>query len=273
MSDALQQLADLPDTLAEFAEPVDPPKVETTDAPALKEPEAAPADPLVEKARASGWRPKEEFDGDPDQWVDAGEFVRRKPLFDQLHQLKKELKSKAEQIEQVSAYAAKAAERARAQALAEVEAAKKQAFEAGDYQAFAEAQQQEQQIHRQAQQPQPQEVKPPPELVAFSERNARWFEKDQDMTDFAVAKAEQYVRGQGLSLPDALQKVEADVKRAFAHKFVNPNKDKPAAVVAENGDKRSAGKLTYNDLSKDERAVWNSLKNHMTFDEFIKDLR
>ena len=44
-------------------------------------------------ARAAGWRPKEEFDGDPNQWVDAGEFNRRAPLFEKINNQNKELQS------------------------------------------------------------------------------------------------------------------------------------------------------------------------------------
>ena len=39
-------------------------------------PEDAPQISYEEKrARAMGWRPKEEFKGDPDKWVDAAQFA------------------------------------------------------------------------------------------------------------------------------------------------------------------------------------------------------
>ena len=267
-----EALETIPESLAALAE-INAPQEAPVDTPKPAE-EAKPveADPLVEKAKASGWRPKDEFEGDPDQWVDAGEFVRRKPLFDQLHELKKQNKRLEENSKQLAEFAANASKRAREQAIAEIEAQKKQAFEAGDYQAFAEADKQQKQIE-QAQQPvQPQTPEIPPEVQDFAKRNERWFEKDADMTEFAIDRA-RYYRERGIDFGGALQKAEQDVRRFYADKFVNPNKDKPAAVVSENGDKRSAGKLTYNDLSREERSVWQSLKNHMTFDEFIKDLR
>ena len=41
---------------------------------------APQADPQVDKARADGWAPLEEWRGDPNEWVDAAEFNRRGPI-------------------------------------------------------------------------------------------------------------------------------------------------------------------------------------------------
>ena len=37
-------------------------------------------DPIETRALEMGWRPKEEFDGNEEDFIDAKEFVRRKPL-------------------------------------------------------------------------------------------------------------------------------------------------------------------------------------------------
>jgi len=271
MSEALEQLAEIPEALQQFQEPVA--ELEKIAEPEAKPVEEAKPDPLVEKARASGWRPKEEFEGDPDQWVDAGEFVRRKPLFDQIHQLKKEVKSRAEQIEQVSAYAAKAAENARKQLMEEMEAKKREAFQNADYDAFAQA---DAELKKAEAQPapvaEPKAPEIPPELQEFTARNERWFDKDRAMTVFALAEAER-LKAEGVPYGEMLKMVEQEVRKEFAHKFTNPNKEKAPAVVPDGGEKPGKGKLTYNELTREERAVWNSVKNHMTFDEYIKDLR
>lgn len=273
MSEALEQLAEIPEALQQFQEPEPEklPDLEEKPTEEAKQADKAKEDPLVEKARSSGWRPKEEFEGDPDQWVDAGEFVRRKPLFDQIHQLKKELKGRSEQIEQVSAYAAKAAENARKQLLEELEAKKREAFQNADYDAFAQA---DAELKKAEEQPAPEPKTPevPPELQEFTARNERWFDKDRAMTAFALAEAER-LKAEGVPFGDMLKQVEQEVRKEFAHKFTNPNKEKAPAVVPDGGEKPAKGKLTFNDLTRDERAVWNSVKQHMTFDEYIKDLR
>ena len=47
--------------------------------------------PVEATARTQGWKPKEEFTGDPALWVDAKEFVGRAPLFDKIKGQSKEL--------------------------------------------------------------------------------------------------------------------------------------------------------------------------------------
>ena len=48
---------------------------------------------IEQKALDQGWRPKEEFDGDPDAFIDAPEFVRRGELFSKIEHQSKELKA------------------------------------------------------------------------------------------------------------------------------------------------------------------------------------
>ena len=48
--------------------------------------------PIEEKALEMGWRPQEEWDGEPEDFIDAKEFVRRQPLFDKIEQTTKALK-------------------------------------------------------------------------------------------------------------------------------------------------------------------------------------
>lgn len=235
-------------------------------------------DPLVEKASKGGWTDKETWIAagkDPDEWVDAKEFVARKPLYDKIHAQSRAIRERDQRIDAVTNYAARAAAAEREKVLAEIAEEKKQAFESGDYTAFDNAQKREQQViaqtQQQAQQPAG-EITMPAEVTDFAKRNELWFDKDQDMTEFAVSKAEKYVKQEGIPFTEALVKAEADVKRAFAHKFVNPNKEKPAAVAANNRETRGKS-VTHADLNGEQRAVWSSLKKVMTFDEFVAGLR
>ena len=230
-------------------------------------------DPLVEKAKSSGWTDKESWVAagkDPDQWVDKDEFIRRQPLFEKINKLTKAIKERDKRIDQVSQYAARAAENERNRVLAEIEAKRKEAFESQDYEAFSKA---DEELAK-ARQDQPAEVTEPdiPEPIReFAERNARWFEKDQDMTEFAVERTGAY-RKRGMDIDEALRKAEADVRKFFPEKFENPNKQKPAAVVAPNRESRPRAH-GYNDLNAEQRAVFATLKNHMTLDEYVKGLK
>ena len=49
-------------------------------------------DSYEQQAREQGWRPKEEYEGDPEKWRPAKEFVERGELFGKIDHMGKELK-------------------------------------------------------------------------------------------------------------------------------------------------------------------------------------
>ena len=52
--------------------------------------------PVETKAREKGWKPLEEFDGDPETFVPAKEYVEREPLYKALHKANREIKKMKE---------------------------------------------------------------------------------------------------------------------------------------------------------------------------------
>jgi hypothetical protein len=44
-----------------------------------------PTEEVAAKAARHGWKPLEEYEGDPDTWVDAKEFLGRAPLFERIN--------------------------------------------------------------------------------------------------------------------------------------------------------------------------------------------
>lgn len=241
-----------------------------------KEPEAPSVDPVTEKATKGGWTDKEAWTAagkDPDEWIDAKEFVSRKPLYDKIHAQAKALKDREEKIEAVSKYAAKAAELGYKKAVAELQAQKREAIQQGDVEAVEAVEKQIEEVTQEFKQPAPATDAPaiPKEVTDFAESNKTWFEKDRAMTVFMVETTREYTAA-GKSLSEALKLAEADVKKEFAHKFTNPNKEKPAAVAANNRETRSKS-VGYGDLSSEQRQVWSALKKSMSFDEFVKGLQ
>lgn len=51
------------------------------------------------KAMDKGWRPQDDWEGDPDAWVGAGEFIRRGELMDRISQQSRDLKSYQAEID------------------------------------------------------------------------------------------------------------------------------------------------------------------------------
>lgn len=55
--------------------------------------------PIQLEAIEQGWIPREEFDGDPDKFIDAAEFVRRGELFKKIESQSREVKQLRQALE------------------------------------------------------------------------------------------------------------------------------------------------------------------------------
>jgi cytochrome c556 len=73
-----------------------PSGTEPTEAPVEQAPQRSD---IETRALEMGWRPKEEFEGSEDDFIDAKEFVRRKPLFEKIEHQSKELKQIKQALE------------------------------------------------------------------------------------------------------------------------------------------------------------------------------
>lgn len=84
------------------------------------------------QARGKGWRPKEEYEGDPSDWVDADEFVKREPLYKAIHKANRETKRIKQQNDHIKKMLKDVQENAKKQALSELQKAYAQAAENND---------------------------------------------------------------------------------------------------------------------------------------------
>jgi len=211
------------------------------------------------RARAQGWRPKEEYRGDPDRWVDADEFNRRGE--EELPILRERNKRLAEQVTESTrreqALDAELAQmrrmneialiRQREQLAGQFHAAKRQAVELGDTDQFDQIAQQEYQalgqfdneVREVVQQPQPQapqqSVYEQPETQQFVERNP-WFETNREMHTMAVSVSQAIGNANpNLTLGEVLKQTEARVRTAYPEKFGTPSatNHRPSAPAVE----------------------------------------
>lgn len=289
MNDALEQITEeIPAALQQFVEvedkPVDTPKDDVVDAPVeqKQEQQQEQANPLVEKAKKGGWTDLDTWKAagkDPDEWIDAKEFVGRQPLYERQHKQAKKIQDLEEKLKATAEFATKAQEVGYKKAMAELEARRIEAVETGDVESFNKVEKEIQEIKEEyapilepeTKKPEPKQEEIPAPVKDFAERNKSWFEKDEDMTVLMVAKTQKHTAA-GVALEKALELAESEVKKAFAHKFVNPKKDEPAAVASGSREAR-AKTFSYNDLSQEQKQVWSVLKNSgMKIDKFIKDL-
>jgi len=191
---------------------------------------------VEQEAMAQGWRPKEEFDGEPERFIDAGEFLRRGELFAKIDHQNKELKQVRSALEQFKLHHSNVEKVAYDRAIADLKKQRKNAFAEGDVDQYEQIDDQidslkeerDQFVAQQAQQVKVPEVNP--EFSAWVSRN-QWYAKDTIMQGAADRFGMQLAK-EGLPPLEVLKRVEAEIKKEFPHKFSNPNREKPSNVEA-----------------------------------------
>lgn len=208
-------------TLDSVADEVDSGEVvETTD---IDTPEAQP-EPVTLEGLASemGWRPKEEWKGDPDKWKPADAFMRS--TVDVNHKLGNRLKSMEDQLSRVARTSVAMTERAVAAERERLLKEREEAFDAGDRDAYQRAEHELRKVETVA------TPVVPDETQSFVEKHSNWFGKDQEATAWAVNRADELAKT-GLGPARQLAIVEREAKQMFPEFFADDrHKPKPAPL-------------------------------------------
>ncbi len=232
--------------------------------------------PIQQKALEQGWKPKDQFEGDEENFIDAPEFVRRGELFSKIESQSKELKAIKQALHEFksSQSKARAADLDRAQKnlkqsarQAILDGEPEKAFQIEDQIEYVRAERER--IEKEASQPAVQELNP--EFVAWESQN-KWYSNDKTMR--AVADQLGYeLASQGIPPGEVLKRVSQEVRKEFAHKFSNPKAERPSAVA---GSSRSGARQEADmELSDIERAVMKKVvaSGAMTEAEYKKELK
>ena len=211
-------------------------------------PQSSEISAIEQEARNMGWTPKEEFSGDPEIWVDAKEYVARKPLYNQLRNARREAKDNKETMKKFVELIQKQSEMSIDRDKQKIEQERVQAIESGDVNAVKSFDQQMQQLEDQKKAynellnqssseqisydsaPQSQSSVDPA-AYNFAERNRSWFVRGDGlgapMTPLNVAMTSyaQQIEGQlsqnhpEWTYPQVLSEVERNVKATFPDNF------------------------------------------------------
>jgi hypothetical protein len=232
-------------------------------------------------AKSEGWRSKEELgeDFDAARYVNAEEFIKRKPLFETIKQQSKAIKTLEKTVNSVVSFSQKNAELAVKKAIAELNKEKEVAIEAGDKVAVKEIDKAIDE-HKDSLKTAPIENVVPAEVLEWTGKN-KWFDTDVELQDFVTTYAATYSkRNPKESMTTVLEAATKAVKGAFPDKF-KTNEERRAKVAAvethndsgDNGDKKS--KYSMSLLNDEQRLTYNAYvkKNKMmSHDEFFQKL-
>lgn len=236
---------------------------------------AAPAEPSYEDiAREKGWKPKEEYDGEGDAWVGAEEFVKRQPLFDKIKVQSKKLKELERTVEALAKHYQTNVQQAKERAILDLKSERREAIELGEVGKVEEIDQKIEHVQKMAEP----EIRPPamaPELEQFLDEQKDWFNKDQELTSFAVAYNESYLKRNPGDLAKSLDETLKAVRKAFPEKFENKRRQSPPPVEGSSIASKAEGKYSVGRLNAEQKLVYNQLvKVHkqMSHEDYFKSL-
>lgn len=247
----------------------------------IKDETSIETSPTEEKAKEKGWKPEAEYEGDPDEWVDAKEFLGREKLYDALHNSNRKIKKLTEQMSTLSDWHNKTEKAMYDKALRDLNAAKAQAIQAEDAIAVVKLDTNIREL----------EKTPPKPTVEPKENNEQvfnsWLEKNDWYKEDAVLK--RFATGVGFSIEqehpewsveEVLEEVSREVKTHHPDKFSTPKRTTSVLKTTNvTGSVKKADKLmSYEQLPEEAKNIYKKLvktksnpNGMLTHEQYIKE--
>jgi hypothetical protein len=235
--------------------------------------------PIELKAKEQGWVPQDEWTGDAEQWRPAKEFLDRGELFKKIDDQNRTIKEFKKALEDMAKHHDKVRKVEYERALSDLKAAKKIALAEGDADAVVDIDEKMTLVREEQSKAAP-VVQVPDVPVAnpvFDEwvRRNSWYENSKAMRAYADNLGNELGARRDMSPTEILRQVEAEVKKEFAHKFSNPNRDKPGAVEGGNNGGRKTSKDDFQLTDEQRRVMQRFVRTIPGFDEkkYIEELK
>lgn len=234
-------------------------------------------------ARALGWRPQEEFRGDPEKWVDAQTFIERgeqvMPLLKaQNKKLKREMDEIKATLKEFKDHTARVQNQELNSMLETIRRLKTDAISRGDGEAVVALEDQQAQIL--TQQLQAESAKHQPQQPQFSQEDQNlarqwhthnsWYGKDQELTRAVDAIGAQIMGvNPEIDKGEMFHQIDSLIRRQFPNKFTRASS---AAPVDAGRAMPRTGAKSYANLPADAKAACDrQVKAGMlTKEEYVK---
>lgn len=236
---------------------------------AVTESDQGNSDPLVSLARDHGWKPEEEWKGDPpkDGFKTAEQFVkstfeiqhRQAEKLDRLENNLNDIKDNMSKMVKGEAQRMRNALDSQERRLMEQ---RKEAIELADTDAVDNI---EREIHetRQARESidhDPRKAEFEAGEQEFLKRNA-WFDKDIAMTADILNVAQSMPVG-GMTAEEYYSGLEEIAKARYPHKFVNEKRNQSASVAGDSPRSNKSNSKTFDSLPPEAKAAWEEINEY-----------
>jgi hypothetical protein len=239
--------------------------------------EAAPAvpDPVEAAARADGWKPKEEYTGDPEKYVDAKTWVEKGPLLKRISSQSAHIKTLSKTVDAMVTHFKKNVEHEVNRRIAELKAERREAIKEADVEKV-EKLDKEIDAQKEIKEDVPSTRKLAPEIESWLTANA-WYGKDREATRFAKSFNDAYLQDHPGDLEGSLEETTKATRRAFPEKFgkaeskgngEEPGKKHLAPAVEDGGIKPGRGKTySVSRLTEGQKLAHDQYIKAGTFDK------
>lgn len=224
-------------------------------------------------AMENGWKPRDEYEGDPAKWRSAELFMELKPFYEKIESQSKLLKQNQKNFQQIAKDMQLVKAQAYEKAVADLKAARKDALHDGDFDRADLINDQIDNIKESRRLQEQQAAVEAPvanhDFEAWQERNT-WYNRDEDLRDWADARGIR-LHQTGLSPDDVLRQLEKEVKQKFPDKFTNPNRERAPAVSSGVPSKRPA-KADTSGMTQEELRIMDTIVRSgvMTKEAYLK---
>lgn len=235
-----------------------------------------PIDSTESRASEKGWVPQDEWEGDPDQWRPAKEFLDRGELMDrissqsrQLDKYNSEVEGLKEGLKVLAEHNKKIAKQEYEKAMNDLKSRKAEALSYGDHETVVELDEQldelkesKKEIDKVEEQPvQKKDNLPHPDVTRWMEENS-WYNNNIVLQGAADAIAKQYLASNPAAENDpskVLDYVSRQIRQEFPDKFGSKRRPsgttEPASTGNTKASKGKSTKYTVKNLTPEQRNV------------------
>jgi len=221
--------------------------------------------PEQEKAMKNGWRPKEEWDGDADDWVSAKKFNERGEMIGAIRDLKGRLDKGEKAFEARLENVNRLHETQQKALLADLEAKRNDAIELADVAGVQRIQNQIDDIRSTPAQP---AVKNHSVIDEWNAANPWIYDQHSPKTTYAMARFNFHAQNMGEA--EAIKAMETEVAKAFP----DVNERRNSAKTVESGrsrpGQRQQRKLSWGDLTHNEIQYFNAMPGAWSKEEYLQ---
>ncbi len=242
------------------------------------EPQASPEE---QRAMELGWKPKDKWEGAPEDWVSAKWWLKYGDLEQQKISLESESKKKERVIGAMKEHYIHVKADAKAELIAQIKRDKQQAVKEENYERVAELDEQIDRINAgldarfnqrdtELKEVEAEAVPPDPRFVEWNKHNS-WYKLNskEPMTEYADTIAIGYkARNPNATYEDIFKFVEDSVKSRFPEKF----KTMPNSPVNDGGNNNAPRKPKNSGIKLDEAQKEAARAFGLTEEEYAKSL-